>query len=40
MFVKIKGLNPETILFGRSISMEADAASALGVDYIELCTPA
>lgn len=26
IFVKIKGLNPETILFGRSISMESDAA--------------
>jgi len=35
IFVKMEGLTPEVILFGRSISMEADATTALGIDYVE-----
>lgn len=35
IFVRMEGLQPETILIGRSVSMEADSAAALGVDYRE-----
>jgi len=35
IFIKIDDLDPAVTLFGRSISMEADAAVALGIDYQE-----
>jgi hypothetical protein len=35
MFIKIKGLEPAAVIFGRSITMELDAAQALGIDYRE-----
>ncbi len=35
MFIKINALDPAISIFGRSISMEADALSALGIDYRE-----
>lgn len=35
MFIQIKGLDPEAVIFGRSITMEVDAAQALGIDYRE-----
>jgi butirosin biosynthesis protein H-like/uncharacterized protein DUF4872 len=35
MFIKIDALDPAISIFGRSISMEADALGALGIDYRE-----
>jgi hypothetical protein len=35
MFIKINSLDPAISIFGRSISMEADALGALGIDYRE-----
>jgi hypothetical protein len=35
MFIKIPGLDPAAMIFGRSITMEVDAAHALGIDYRE-----
>jgi hypothetical protein len=35
MFIKIHGLDPAAMIFGRSITMEVDAAQALGIDYRE-----
>jgi hypothetical protein len=35
MFIKMPGLDPAAAIFGRSITMEADAAQALGIDYRE-----
>jgi hypothetical protein len=36
MFIKIPGLEPAAMIFGRSITMEVDVAQALGIDYREL----
>ncbi|MBC2717007.1 MAG: BtrH N-terminal domain-containing protein [Desulfobacteraceae bacterium] len=35
MFIKVNALDPAISIFGRSISMEADALGALGIDYRE-----
>jgi hypothetical protein len=35
IFIKVNGLTPAISIFGRSISMEADALNALGIDYRE-----
>ncbi len=35
MYLKIPGLAPAAMIFGRSITMEVDAAQALGIDYRE-----
>jgi len=35
MFIKMPGLDPAATIFGRSITMEVDAAHALGIDYRE-----
>ena len=35
MFIKVDTLDPAISIFGRSISMEADALGALGIDYRE-----
>jgi hypothetical protein len=35
MFIKANGFDPAISIFGRSISMEADALGALGIDYRE-----
>ena len=39
LYIRGKGLNPSAVAVGRSISMEADAASALGIDYMETIEP-
>jgi len=36
MFIKSDKLDPAASIFGRSITMEADAAQSLGIDYREL----
>ena len=35
-FLSVPSLDPSPVLFGRSATLEVDAASALGIDYREL----
>jgi len=39
IFIKVNTLDPAISIFGRSISMEADALNALGIDYREQPEP-